>query len=155
VTTSLPAHYEKGITTTMLSNSQSQETADKTAGPPVQDRTKMIENFVRELLVDGNLKLNERGNIVMIRHLHVAKCTVPLLRQISIRFKVSGYKNQSNECTLRLLKNLVTRESLKNSIYDDSDSCFSESSSHKDAPNPRLPAMKRSGNKKSMAAENE
>ncbi len=112
----------------------------------------MIENFVRELVVDCNFKLNEHGNIVMIRYLHVAKCTVPLLRQIGIRFKVSGYKNQSKECTLRLLKNLVTRESLKNSFYDDSASCFSESSSHKDEPNPRLPATKKSGNKKSMAA---
>jgi hypothetical protein len=133
-----------------------QETADKIAGPPVQDcGTKIIENFVRELVVDRDFKLNEHGDIVMIRHLHVAKCTVPLLRQIWVRFKVSGYKNQSKECTLRLLKNLVTRKSLKNSIYDDSASCFSESSSHKDAPNLRLPMTKKSGNKKSMAAENE
>ena len=139
----------------MSSNSQSQETADKTAGPPVQDRTKMIENFVKELVVDRDFKLNECGDIVMIRHLHVAKCTVPLLRQICVRFKVLGYKNQSKECTLRLLKNLVTRESLKNSIYDDSASCFSESSSHKGVPNPCLPATKKSGNKKSIAAENE
>jgi hypothetical protein len=139
----------------MSSNSQSQETADKTAGPPVQDRTEMIENFVRELVVDRDFKHNEHGNIVMIGHLHVAKCTVPLQRQICVRFKMLGYKNQSKECTLRLLKNLVTRESLKNSIYDDSASCFSESLSHKDAPNLCLPAMKKSGNKKSMAAENE
>jgi hypothetical protein len=62
----------------MLSNSQLQETADKTAGPPAQDCTKMIENFVRELVVDRNFKLNVHGNIVVIRHLHVAKCTVPL-----------------------------------------------------------------------------
>ena len=139
----------------MSSNSQSQETADKTAGPPAQDRTKMIENFVRELVLDRDFKLNEHGDIVMIRHLHVAKCTVPLLRQICVRFKVSGYKNQSKECTLRLLKNLVMRKSLKNSIYDDSASCFSESSSHKGVPNPCLPATKKSGNKKSIAAENE
>jgi hypothetical protein len=55
----------------MSSNSQSQETTDKTAGPPVQDRTKMIENFVRELVVDRDFKLNEHGDIVTIRHLHV------------------------------------------------------------------------------------
>jgi hypothetical protein len=79
----------------------------------------------------------------------------PITTSICVHFKVSGYKNQSKECFWRLLKNLVTRKSLKNSIYDDLASCISESSSHKDAPNSCLPAMKKSGNKKSMAAEHE
>jgi hypothetical protein len=138
----------------MSSNSQSHQT-DMTSAPSVQDRAKMFEDFVNELVVNRDFKLDERGDIAMIRHLHVSKCTVPLLRQICVRFKVSGYKNQTKECTLGLLKNLVTRESLKHSMYDDSASCSSESSSSQEgAPVPRPPKSK-STNKKSSAAEKE
>ncbi|KAI2492986.1 hypothetical protein MHU86_21548 [Fragilaria crotonensis] len=113
----------------MSSNLQSQQTDMAPAAPPVHDRAKMIEQFVKELVVDRDFKLDKSGNIVMIRQLHVSKCTVSLLRQICVRFKVSGYKNQNKERTLGLLKNLVTRESLKNRMYDESASCFSEESS--------------------------
>ena len=92
---------------------------------------KMIEMFVKELVVERDFKVNDSGDIVMIRHLPVSKCTVPLLRQICVRFKVSGYKNQNKESTLGLLKNLVVRETLKNKMNneedDDSDSYFSVS----------------------------
>jgi hypothetical protein len=112
----------------MLSNLQLQETRTPS---PVPDQSKkmspkMIEMFVKELVVDRDFKVNGGGDIVMIRHLPVSKCTVPLLRQICVRFKVSGYKNQNKESTLGLLKNLVMRETLKKNIYnhedDDSDS---------------------------------
>ena len=126
-----------------------------TSAPPVQDRAKMIEDFVKELVVDRDFKLDERGDIATIRNLHVSKCTVPLLRRICVRFKVSGYKNQSKECTLGLLKNLVMRESLKNSMYDDSASCSSESSSQEGAPPVPRPPKSKSTNKKSSAAEKE
>ena len=98
---------------------------------------RMMEMFVRELVVDRDFKVNDSGDIVMIRHLPVSKCTVPLLRQICVRFKVSGYKNQNKESTLGLLKNLVMRETLKNNMYhndDDSDSYFSVSSKEEDTP---------------------
>ena len=88
---------QQRTTTTMSSNSQSQETADnKTAAPSpaVQDRNKVIENFAKELVVDCDFKLNESGDIVMIRHLHVSKCTVPLLRQICFGSKCRGTKTR-------------------------------------------------------------
>ena len=90
----------------MSSNSQLQQT-DMTPASPVQDPIKMIETFVKELVVDRDFKLDKSGNIVMIRHLHLSKCTAPLLRQICVWFKVSGYKKQSKESTLELLKNLI------------------------------------------------
>ncbi|KAI2500621.1 hypothetical protein MHU86_13842 [Fragilaria crotonensis] len=123
----------------MSSNMQSQETITPS---PVRDQSKklnMIESFVKELVVDRDFKVNDSGDIVMIRHLPVSKCTVPLLRQICVRFKVSGYKNQNKESTLGLLKNLVMRETLKNNMYkedDDSDSYFSVSSKEGNDPTP-------------------
>jgi hypothetical protein len=87
----------------------------------------MSEMFVKELVVDWDFKVNDGDDIVMIRHLPVSKCTVPLLHQICVHFKVSGYKNQNKESTVGLLKNLVKRETLKNSMYnkgDNSDSYF-------------------------------
>jgi hypothetical protein len=89
----------------------------------------MIEKFVKELTVDRDFKVNNGGDIIMIRHLPVSRCTVALLRQICVWFKVSGYKNQNKESTLGLLKNLVMREGLKNKMSDDdSTSYFSVSS---------------------------
>jgi hypothetical protein len=57
----------------------------------------MTEMFVKELVVIRDFKLDKSNNNVMIRHLYVSKSTDPLLRQICVRFKVSGYKNQSKE----------------------------------------------------------
>ena len=71
---------------------------------------RMMEMFVKELVVDRDFKVNDSGDNVMIRHLSVSKCTVPLLRQICVRFKVSWNKNQNKESTLGLLKNLVMQE---------------------------------------------
>ena len=93
---------------------------------------KMIEMLVKELVVARDFKVNGGGDIVMIRHLPVSKCTAPLPRHSCVRFKVSGYKNQNKESTLGLLKNLVTKETLKNNVCnhedDNSDSYFSVSS---------------------------
>ena len=116
----------------------------------------MIEMFVKELVVDRDFKVNGGGDIVMIRHLPVSKCTVPLLRQICVHFKVSGYKNQNKECTLGLLKNLVMRETLKNNIYnhedsDDSDSYFSVSSKE---GTPAPPEPRRRSLSEESSAEN-
>ena len=55
----------------------------------------MSEMFVKELVVDQDFKVNDNGDIVMIRHLPVSKSTVPLLRQICVCFNVSVYKNQN------------------------------------------------------------
>ncbi|KAI2500633.1 hypothetical protein MHU86_13854 [Fragilaria crotonensis] len=100
----------------------------------------MNDMFVKELIVERDFKVNNSGDIVMIRHLPVSKCTVPLLRQICVHFKVTGYKNQNKESTLGLLKNLVVRETLKNKMYnkedDDSDSYFSVSSKEGTPPPP-------------------
>ena len=128
-----------------------------TASCVVQDRTKMIEQFDKELVVHREFKL-ESGNIVMIRHLHVFKCTVPLLCQIWVRFKVSGYKNQSKENTLGLLKNLAACESLKKCMNDESASCFSELSSQENEEEARVldpspPKHNHDINKKSSAGE--
>ena len=67
----------------------------------------MSEMFVKELVVHQDFKINNSGDIVMIRHLPVSKCTVPLLRQICVRSKVSGYKNHNKESTSGILLNLV------------------------------------------------
>jgi hypothetical protein len=134
-TNTRPPHLLQLYRQTMSSNLQSQQTDMAPAAHPVHDRAKMIEQFVKELVVDRDFKLDKSGNIVMIRQLHVSKCTVSLLRQICVRFKVSGYKNQNKERTLGLLKNLVTRESLKNRMYDESASCFSEESSSQEEDN--------------------
>ncbi|KAI2492822.1 hypothetical protein MHU86_21737 [Fragilaria crotonensis] len=117
----------------------------------------MNEMFVKELVVERDFKVNNSGDIVMIRHLPVSKCTVPLLRQICVHFKVTGYKNQNKESTLGLLKNLVVRETLKNKMYnkedDDSDSYFSVSSKEGTPPPPepyRHNLSKASAKKKDM-----
>ena len=141
----------------MSSNLQLQETRTPS---PVPDQSKkmspkMIEMFVKELVVDRDFKVNGGGDIVMIRHLPVSKCTVPLLRQICVRFKVSGYKNQNKESTLGLLKNLVMRETLKKNIYnhedDDSDSYFSVSSKE---GTPAPPEPRRRSLSEESSAEN-
>ncbi len=110
------------------------ETTKITPSSPVRDGIKkmshkIIAKFVKELTVDRDFKVNDGGDIVMIRHLPVSRCTVALLRQICVWVKVSGHKNQNKESTLGLLKNLVMREGLKNKMYDDdSASYFSVSS---------------------------
>ena len=107
----------------MSSNLELQE---DTSSSPVEDRAKMIENFVKDLVVNRDFKLDDNGDIIMIRQLSVAKCTFPLLRRICVRFKVSGYKNQNKESTLGLLKNLVVqRDSLKNNMYNDDEDSVS------------------------------
>ena len=75
------------------------------------------------------IKVNDGGDIVMIRHLPVSRSTVALLRQICVHFKVSWYKNQNKESTLGLLKNLVMREGLKNKMYDDNSASYHSVSS--------------------------
>jgi hypothetical protein len=107
---------------TMSSNLELQE---DTSSSPVENRAKMIENFVKDLVVDRDFKLDDNGDIIMIRQLSIAKCTVPLLRRICVRFKVSGYKNQNKETTVGLLKNLVQRDSLKNNMYNDDEDSVS------------------------------
>jgi len=59
----------------MLSNLQLQETRTPS---PVPDQSKkmspkMIEMFVKELVVDRDFKVNGGGDIVMIRHLPVSE----------------------------------------------------------------------------------
>jgi hypothetical protein len=68
--------------------------------------------------------VNDGGDIVMIRHLPVLRCTPALLCQICVRFKVSGYKNQNKESTLGLLKTQVMQEGLKNKMYDDDSASY-------------------------------
>ena len=96
-----------------------------------KDDDKMAKNdsFIKHLMVERDFMVSDDGDIIQIRHLPVAKCTVALLRRICVKFKISGYKNLNKERTLALLRNLVRREALKNNIYNDGSASTSSEAS--------------------------
>ena len=90
-----------------------------TVGNTCPDLNPLPEDFADSIQLPDDFDVDDDGKLPSIRGVPVGRLTMKVLRKVCIRFRVTGYKNQTKAVTLTLIARILMRDALFRKIYEE------------------------------------